>query len=48
MQGTLDIAIQNPEYALRCSLKQLDEVSTAGRSVNGTLKRSVVAPQWTG
>ena len=51
MQGTLDIAIQNPEYTELRSVLQpetTDEVSTASRSVNGTLKRSVAVPQWTG
>lgn len=51
MQGTLDIALQNPEYTELCSVLQpetTDEVLTASRSVNGTLKRSLAAPHWTG
>jgi len=51
MQGSLDIALQNPAYTELCSALQpetTDEVSAASRSANGTLKRSVAAPQWTG
>lgn len=51
MQGTLDIVIQKPEYTELSSVLQpetTDEVSAASRSVNGTLKRSAAALQWTG